>query len=56
MFYYKFNLMYPNFTWMGSKICKIKHLKNPQWLRDIKPKNILFGDLIFYLIIKNLMT
>ena len=25
MFYYKFNLQYPNFNWMGSKICKIKH-------------------------------
>ena len=23
---------------MGSKICKIKHLHNPQWLRSIKSK------------------
>jgi beta-1,4-mannosyl-glycoprotein beta-1,4-N-acetylglucosaminyltransferase len=38
MFYYKFNLVYPNFVWMGSKICKKKHLLSPQWLRNIKPK------------------
>ena len=38
MFYYKLNLQYPNFEWIGSKICKIKHLKNPQWLRNIKSK------------------
>ena len=38
MYYYKLNLEYPNFKWMGSKICKIKHLINPQWLRNIKSK------------------
>lgn len=38
MFYYKFNLEYPNFEWMGTKICKIKHLHDPQWLRSIKSK------------------
>ena len=27
LFYYKLNLLYPNYEWMGSKICKIKHLK-----------------------------
>ena len=42
MFYYKFNLEYPNFVWMGSKICKIKHLKRPQWLRSIKNKKYPF--------------
>ena len=42
MFYYKFNLEYPNFNWMGSKICKIKHLKRPQWLRSIKNKKYPF--------------
>jgi beta-1,4-mannosyl-glycoprotein beta-1,4-N-acetylglucosaminyltransferase len=41
MFYYKFNLRYPNLPWMGSKICKIKHLKSPQWLRNIKPRKYL---------------
>jgi len=38
MIYYKFNLLYPNFFWMGSKICKKKHLLFPQWLRNIKSK------------------
>jgi len=38
MFYYKLNLQYPNFDWMGSKVCKIKHLISPQWLRNIKSK------------------
>ena len=38
MIYFKFNLMYPNMNWLGSKICKIKHLESPQWLRNIKPK------------------
>ena len=49
MFYYKLNLKYPKFIWMGSKICKIKDLKNPQWLRDIKPKRYPFWrfDVLF---------
>tara|TARA_B100000963_G_scaffold355116_1_gene372786 strand:+ start:2202 stop:3065 length:864 start_codon:yes stop_codon:yes gene_type:complete len=49
MFYYKFNLEYPNFNWMGSKICKIKHLKKPQWLRSIKAKKYPFWrfDILF---------
>ena len=38
MFYFKFNLMYPNIQWTGSKICKKKHLINPQWLRNIKTR------------------
>ncbi len=38
MFYYKLNLIYPNFSWIGSKACKKKHLLNPQWLRNIKSK------------------
>ena len=38
MFYYKLNLIYPNFFWIGSKACKKKHLLNPQWLRNIKSK------------------
>ena len=38
MFYYKLNLIYPNFIWVGSKICKKKHLINPQWLRNVKSK------------------
>ncbi len=38
MFYYKLNLEFPDFTWMGSKICKIKNLISPQWLRNVKSK------------------
>ena len=38
MFYYKLNLIQPNFTWYGSKICKKKYLISPQWLRNIKSK------------------
>ena len=38
MFYYKFNLIYPNFKWIGSKLCKKKDLISPQWLRNIKSK------------------
>ena len=38
MIYYKFNLVHPKLTWMGSKICKKKHLHSPQWIRNIKSK------------------
>ena len=38
MMYYKFNLKLENFTWIGSKACKFKNLRSPQWLRDIKAK------------------
>ena len=39
MMYYKFNLKYENFTWIGSRACKKKNLISPQWLRNIKNKN-----------------
>ena len=38
MLYYKFNLVYPNILWPGSKICKKKDLLSPQWLRNVKTK------------------
>jgi beta-1,4-mannosyl-glycoprotein beta-1,4-N-acetylglucosaminyltransferase len=38
MFYYKLNLIHPDFLWYGSKICKKKHLISPQWLRNVKSK------------------
>ena len=38
MFYYKLNLKLPNMVWSGTKGCKKKNLKNPQWLRNIKDK------------------
>ena len=46
MFYYKLNLVYPNFIWFGSKICKKKHLISPQWLRNIKSKIYPYWRLI----------
>ena len=49
MFCYKLNLVYPNFFWSGSKVCKKKDLISPQWLRNIKTKKYFFWrfDLIF---------
>ena len=38
MFYYKFNLLYENFEWFGSKAVKKKNFISPQWLRNIKSK------------------
>ena len=42
MFYYKFNLKLPNLVWSGTKGCKKKYLKSPQWLRNIKDKKYPF--------------
>ena len=38
MFYYKLNLFYKSFPWFGSKACKKKHFKTPEWLRSVKNK------------------
>ena len=38
IFYYKFNLLYPNVCWHGSKACKKINFLSPQWLRNIKHK------------------
>ena len=38
MFYYKLNLKLPDLIWSGTKACKKKYLKSPQWLRNIKDK------------------
>ena len=38
MMYYKFNLKLENFSWIGTKACKFKSLRSPQWLRDVKSK------------------
>lgn len=56
MFYYKLNLINassPN--WYGSRLCKVKHLKTPQWLRNqkIKKYSILKFYKIKWNIIKN---
>ena len=42
MFYYKFNLKLPNFFWTGTRACKKKYLKSPQWLRNIKARKYSF--------------
>jgi len=33
---YKFNLQRSDKKWLGSKLCKYKYLKSPQWLRSLK--------------------
>ena len=38
VFYYKFNLELKTLRWIGSKACKKKFLKSPQWLRNVKDK------------------
>jgi beta-1,4-mannosyl-glycoprotein beta-1,4-N-acetylglucosaminyltransferase len=38
VFYYKLNLELKTLRWIGSKACKKKYLKSPQWLRNIKDK------------------
>ncbi len=42
MFYYKFNLVSPEVSWIGTKACKKKYLTSPQWLRNIKDKKYPF--------------
>ena len=50
-YYYKFNLKLEDMLWSGTKGCKYKNLKSPQWLRNVKDKkypfwrlDILFSD------------
>jgi len=38
IYYYKFNLQYPNISWFGSRACKRKYFLSPQWLRNTKHK------------------
>jgi beta-1,4-mannosyl-glycoprotein beta-1,4-N-acetylglucosaminyltransferase len=42
MFYYKFNLVLPDFKWTGTKAIKKRKLKSPQWLRNVKDKKYPF--------------
>ena len=44
-YYYKFNLKLEDMPWFGSKACKYKVLKSPQWLRNIKDKKYPFWRL-----------
>ena len=39
MFYYKLNLFYEDYNWLGTKAIKKKNFVSPQWLRNIKGKN-----------------
>ena len=42
LYYYKFNLLYPNYEWFGSKACRKKHLIDFEWLKYIKNKKYNF--------------
>ena len=44
-YYYKLNLILENMPWLGTKACKYKILKSPQWLRNIKDKKYPFWRL-----------
>ena len=48
MMYYKFNLRYENFVWVGSKACRKKDLISPQWLRNIKDRNYSWWRIDIY--------
>jgi beta-1,4-mannosyl-glycoprotein beta-1,4-N-acetylglucosaminyltransferase len=45
IFYYKLNRYLPKFTWYGTKGCKKKYFKSPQWLRNVKSKKFFFWRL-----------
>ena len=47
MFYYKFNLIYDDYIWAGSKAVKYKNFISPQWLRNIKSKKYPFWITLF---------
>ena len=54
MFYYKLNLFYEDYKWLGTKAVKNKNFISPQWLRNIKGKkyprwrlDVLFSKKIF---------
>ncbi len=45
LYYFKFNYLYDNFKWFGSKACKKKYLKTFEWLRYVKNKKYSFWRL-----------
>ena len=45
MFYYKLNLFYKEYKWLGTKATKRKNFISPQWLRNIKGKKYPFWRL-----------
>ena len=38
MFYYKLNLFYKDYSWLGTKATKNKNFLSPQWLEILKEK------------------
>ena len=44
-FFYKFNLLYDEIYWHGSRACRKKNFISPQWLRDVKHKKYPFWRL-----------
>jgi beta-1,4-mannosyl-glycoprotein beta-1,4-N-acetylglucosaminyltransferase len=42
LFYYKFNLLYENVDWYGTKGCKKSLLQSFSWLREVKAKKYPF--------------
>ena len=42
LYYFKFNFLYKNYDWFGSKACKKKLLKTFEWLRYVKSKKYGF--------------
>ena len=44
-YYYKFNLKLEDMPWLGTKACRYKELKSPQWLRNVKDKKYPFWRL-----------
>jgi beta-1,4-mannosyl-glycoprotein beta-1,4-N-acetylglucosaminyltransferase len=53
LFCYKFNLIQLNLKWYGSRICKFKNLKSPQYLRNLKVKKKFFNFIRNIKVIKN---
>ena len=56
VFYYKFNLMQPNFRWIGTRACRKKDLYGFQWLRNIKNKSYPFWRIDTFLSKKRYMN
>ena len=49
IFYYKFNLLYKDLIWHGSRACKKKDFISPQWLRNVRHRKYPFWRLdIFF--------
>ena len=56
VFYYKFNLIQPNFKWIGTRACKKKNLKSLQWLRNIKGRSYPFWRIDTFISTKKYMN